>query len=141
MGLCGAAAMHLKGEGVAEKNISKAVDLYGEAAALGSVKALNGLGYIYFYGEALPKNETKAFHYFLAASDAGLDGDSFTNAAHCLANGIGDNHIPSPYSPLFPSCLFYRSLPLLFPSHLSHPSNAPLSLSLLPPIAPISPQV
>jgi TPR repeat protein len=49
--------MH-QGEGT-EKNVTKAVDLYEEAAALGSVKALNGLGYIYFYGQALPKNEVR----------------------------------------------------------------------------------
>ena len=67
----------------------QAVELYDTAAGLGSVKALNGLGYIHFYGESLPKNETKAFHYFLRASEEGLDGDSFTNAAHCLAHGIG----------------------------------------------------
>lgn len=88
MGLCGAAAMFLKGEGT-EKNVSRAVELYNEAAALGSVKALNGLGYIYFYGDALPKNETRAFSYFISASEYGQDGDSFTNAAFCLSQGIG----------------------------------------------------
>jgi TPR repeat protein len=81
--------MHLKGEGTPQKNTSLAVDLYEEAAALGSIKALNGLGYIYFYGESLPKNETKAFQYFLSAADASIDGDSLTNAAHCLLYGIG----------------------------------------------------
>jgi SEL1 protein len=55
-GLCGAAAMYVKGEGT-EKNVTRAVELYEEAAALGSAKALNGLGYIYFYGQSLPKNE------------------------------------------------------------------------------------
>ena len=116
MGLCGAAAMvstnilpklslvfsfflllifvyekfiqYLKGEG-SEKNVSRAVELYSEAAALGSVKALNGLGYLYFYGDAVPKNESKAFHYFIAATEHSLDGDSFTNAAFCLEKGIG----------------------------------------------------
>jgi TPR repeat protein len=39
--------------------VTKAVDHYEKAAALGSVKALNGLGFLYFYGEALPKNEVE----------------------------------------------------------------------------------
>jgi SEL1 protein len=67
-GLCGAAAMYLKGEGT-DKNVTKAVDLYEEAAALGSVKALNGLGYIYFYGQALPKNEVRYLLSSLPATD------------------------------------------------------------------------
>ncbi len=48
--MCCAAAMHLKGEGVNAINGTKAVELYSQAADLGSVKALNGLGYIYYYG-------------------------------------------------------------------------------------------
>ena len=55
-GMCGVAAMNLKGEGT-DKNISKAISMYERAAALGSVKALNGLGYIFFYGQEVPKNE------------------------------------------------------------------------------------
>ena len=85
--------MHVQGEGTpeGEKNVTRALELYDEASLLGSVKALNGLGYIYFYGHepVLPKNETKAFHYFLAASEYGQEGDSFTNAAYMLAHGIG----------------------------------------------------
>ena len=63
--------------------------MYSEAASLGSVKALNGLGYLYFYGDAVPKNESKAFQYFMAATEHSMDGDSFTNAAFCLEKGIG----------------------------------------------------
>lgn len=42
-----------------DKNITHAVELYEEAAALGSVKALNGLGFAYFYGHGddLPANK------------------------------------------------------------------------------------
>ena len=53
------------------------------------MKALNGLGYLYFYGDAVPKNESKAFLFFIAATEHNLDGDSFTNAAFCLEKGIG----------------------------------------------------
>jgi TPR repeat protein len=43
--------MHLKGEGLAQPNATRAIELYSEAANQGSVKALNGLGYIYFNGQ------------------------------------------------------------------------------------------
>lgn len=58
-GLCGAAAMYLKGEGTANsaKNTSRAIDLYETAASMGSVKALNGLGYMFFFGQEVDKNE------------------------------------------------------------------------------------
>lgn len=49
--MCCAAAMYVKGEGMGQPNASRAIELYTEAADLGSVKALNGLGYIYFYGQ------------------------------------------------------------------------------------------
>ena len=56
-GMCGAANMYLKGEGGEGKNVTKAIELYEKAAAMGAVRALNGLGYIYFYGQEVPKNE------------------------------------------------------------------------------------
>ena len=46
--------MFLKGEG-GEVNYTRAVDLYEKAAASGSVEALNGLGYAYFFGNHLPQ--------------------------------------------------------------------------------------
>ena len=49
--MCCEAAMFLKGEGMAERNTSRALELYTRAADMGSVKALNGLGFIYFYGQ------------------------------------------------------------------------------------------
>lgn len=88
-GLCGAAAMYLKGEG-GDKNLTHALQLYEEAAALGSVRALNGLGYIYFYGqEGISKNETKAYLYFLAGAETETDSDALFNAGFCLQQGIG----------------------------------------------------
>lgn len=55
-GLCGAAGMALKGEG-GPRNVSTAIELYERAAKDGAVRALNGLGYMYFFGHDLPKNE------------------------------------------------------------------------------------
>jgi TPR repeat protein len=48
---------NLLGEGGADVNITKAVLLYEEAASMGSIRALNGLGYMYFYGQGVAKNE------------------------------------------------------------------------------------
>jgi len=53
------------------------------------VAALNGLGYLYFQGQALPQDLGKAFGYFHEAATLGHDGDSMYNAGHCLANGFG----------------------------------------------------
>lgn len=89
---CAMANMYLKGEGTTPantKNVTRAIALYEEAAALGSIRGLNGLGYIYFYGQEVPKNETKAFGYFLAAAETETDQDSLFNTAHCLEYGIG----------------------------------------------------
>lgn len=46
--MCGAAGMYLKGEGTAQ-NISRAIYLYENASSLGSIRALNGLGYTTYY--------------------------------------------------------------------------------------------
>lgn len=42
-GMCCVAAMYLKGEGMDAANGTRAVELYTEAAGMGSVKALNGV--------------------------------------------------------------------------------------------------
>lgn len=47
--------MYLKGEGT-KVNHTKAVELFELAAAEGYVRALNGLGYVYFNGHVLPQN-------------------------------------------------------------------------------------
>lgn len=47
--------MYLKGEGT-EADHRKAVELYELAAAEKHVRALNGLGYEYFHGHAVPHN-------------------------------------------------------------------------------------
>jgi TPR repeat protein len=42
-----------------DKNISRALGLYDKAAAMGSIRAFNGLGYVYFFGhgEEAPLNK------------------------------------------------------------------------------------
>jgi len=47
------------GEG-AERNTSRAVSLFEEAAAKGALTAINGLGYVYFFGQGgMQKNEVR----------------------------------------------------------------------------------
>lgn len=88
-GMCGAANMYLKGEGT-ELNASKAIELYEHATTNGSIRAYNGLGYLYYYGTAqVPKNSTLAFQYFLMAAQFENDGDALFNTAYCYENGIG----------------------------------------------------
>jgi SEL1 protein len=87
-GMCGAAAMYLKGEGTT-MNVSKAVELYENATRNGTIRAYNGLGYLYFYGSQVPKNETKAFEYFQIAAQYETDGDSLFNAGYCCEHGVG----------------------------------------------------
>lgn len=48
--------MYMKGEGT-EPNYSRAVTLYELAAKEGHVRALNGLGFEYFHGHVLLRNE------------------------------------------------------------------------------------
>ncbi len=87
-GMCGAAGMYLKGEGT-EVNVSRAISLYENATLNGSVRAYNGLGYLYFYGSQVTKNESKAYEYFLLAAQYENDGDALFNAAYLLENGLG----------------------------------------------------
>lgn len=47
--------MYLKGEGT-EVNHSRALELYKFAAEDNHVRALNGLGFEYFNGNAIPRN-------------------------------------------------------------------------------------
>jgi len=64
---CAAAGMYLKGEGGAA-NHSHAVELYEAAAKQGSIKALNGLGYAYFFGNHLPQNLTKVMVVYIVTA-------------------------------------------------------------------------
>ena len=58
-GTVGVAKMTLKGGG-GDRNLTKALEYYENAANRSSPDALNGLGYMYFYGDNVPKNETTA---------------------------------------------------------------------------------
>lgn len=91
--------MFVKGEGTA-RNVTAALELYTRAASNHSAQALNGLGYLYFYGVTddaagqpvvlLPANHTTAFAYFSqAANTSGADGDAAFNVAYCLEHGLG----------------------------------------------------
>ncbi|OQS02184.1 hypothetical protein THRCLA_05419 [Thraustotheca clavata] len=83
------AGMLLKGEGVAQNNAS-AIAWYEEAAKFNNVRALNGLGYIYFYGTAnCTQNQTKGLEYFKRAAAQESDGDSLFNVGYCHFNGLG----------------------------------------------------
>jgi TPR repeat protein len=89
-GMCGAANMYLKGEGMSTgSNVTRAIELYEQATKLDSIRAFNGLGYLYFYGQQVEQNETKAFEYFLHAASYENDGDSMFNVAFCLERGLG----------------------------------------------------
>jgi len=56
--------MFLKGEGT-DQNVSRAIELYEDAAGHGSAKALNGLGFMYFYGQSVSKNEVSRLLSFV----------------------------------------------------------------------------
>ena len=86
---CCVASMALKGEGT-QKNVSKAIQLYEEAVLQNnSVKAMNGLGYLYFYGNEVQQNYTKAFEYFSQAALTESESDSIFNTGYCYEFGLG----------------------------------------------------
>ena len=91
-GTVGVAKMNLKGEGLAGgvKNVSRAMEMYEQAAKRDSPDALNGLGYIYFYGDAdIEKNTTTALSYFRKAAALG-NADGHMNSGLMLRAGIGE---------------------------------------------------
>ena len=117
-GTVAVAKMMLKGEGSLEgdgagapseeragtRNLSKALAYYEDAANRSSSDALNGLGYLYFYGEPpVEKNETKALEYFRRAARLG-NGDGLVNAGLMLKGGIGcDKNVTAAYE-MFARC-------------------------------------
>lgn len=107
-GTVGVAKMVLKGEG-GLRNTTEALEYYTNAAERGASDALNGLGYLYFYGEdwdertgdtgdtgdagdtkptRIRKNDTAALEYFNRAADLG-NGDGLVNAGMMLRAGLG----------------------------------------------------
>ncbi|KAF0744070.1 hypothetical protein Ae201684_001333 [Aphanomyces euteiches] len=84
-----AAGMLLKGEGVTQDN-ETAIQWYERAAKHNDVRALNGLGYIHFYGTAnCTQNQTKGLEYFERAAAQRTDGDSIFNTGYCHYLGLG----------------------------------------------------
>ena len=54
-----------------QKDMQKAVELYTEAAELGSVDALFNLGYAFELGEGVEQDETKSVHFYIKAAMQG----------------------------------------------------------------------
>ena len=67
---CGRVRSRGQGEG-GDANHTRAVELYEAAAAAGSSRALNGLGYEYFFGHVLQKDAERAYGYFAEAARLG----------------------------------------------------------------------
>jgi len=63
-------ALHDKGDGVKQNKV-KAVELYTQAHAAGSIIATLNLGVMYFKGEGVKQNKAKAFEFFGKAHSAG----------------------------------------------------------------------
>ena len=73
--------MLLKGEGV-DKNVPQAINWYEKAIKQDELSAMNGLGFIHFFGNGnITANTSRALHYF---SQNLRDGDSLFNAAYIL---------------------------------------------------------
>lgn len=72
--------MYLKGEGT-EVNHTRAVELYEIAAKENHVRALNGLGFEYFSGHALPRNTVSCWVYRQAYGILGSMHKVFTSRA------------------------------------------------------------
>lgn len=62
---------------------------FQRAAEGGSVKALNGLGYLYFHGSVVPENKTEALQWFVKAAALERDADSIYNVGKCFEEGWG----------------------------------------------------
>lgn len=83
------AGMLLKGEGADQDNAT-AIDWYEKAAMQNHTRALNGLGFIHFYGSSgVPENKSLALEFFERAALNEEDGDSLFNAGYCYAIGVG----------------------------------------------------
>ena len=64
------------------------MDYYHAAANRSSPDALNGLGYLHFYGDEVERNLTTALSYFKRAAELG-SGDGLVNAGLMLRGGMG----------------------------------------------------
>lgn len=69
-------------------DMKRALMWYNKAAARHSVEAVYNLGQIYYLGQAIPKDYTKAHHYFLQAAKAGYAPAQY-NLADMYYYGLG----------------------------------------------------
>ena len=54
-----------------QKDMRRAVELWTEAAVLGSIKALHSLGISYHYGDGVQQDEVKGIHFYMKAAMRG----------------------------------------------------------------------
>jgi len=71
-----------------EKDLSKAVGLFRQAADMGNPAAMTNLGYCYKYGQGVEKDLSKAVQLYQQAADMGNPVAMF-NLGYCYDNGIG----------------------------------------------------
>jgi TPR repeat protein len=70
----------------AQPSFAAAVEWYEKAVELGEPGALNGLGYLNFFGKEVPQNLTRSLELFLRN---GRDGDSLFNAGYQYLHAMG----------------------------------------------------
>ncbi len=120
-GTVGLAKLMLKGEGV-DKNLTKAMELYEEAAEKGIADAYNGLGFAAFYGSEgeFEANKTLALIHFRKAAALGSP-DGMVNAGLMFRGGIGVEG-NKPNTSL--AYVYFRRCADMFPEHISCQYNA-----------------
>jgi TonB family protein len=68
--ICEQALRHLIGWGV-PRDLRKAIELYQRAADVGSLRAMNDLGFLYENGEGVPRDEAAAAAWYRKAAERG----------------------------------------------------------------------
>ena len=120
-GTVGLAKLMLKGEGV-KKNLTKAMELYEDAASKGIADAYNGLGFAAFYGSEgeFEANKTLALINFRKAAALGSP-DGMVNAGLMLRGGMGveGNKVDTKLA-----YTYFRRCADQFPDHISCQYNA-----------------
>jgi TPR repeat protein len=100
-----AAELCLKGEGT-PKNFTAALAYYERAGAMNDTRALNGLGYAYYFGQhGVEQNATLAFAHFARAAAQRTDSDSLFNAGRCLQTGVGTSRNLTAARELYEDCV------------------------------------
>ena len=84
---------HVRGKLGLKKDMRKAVELWTEAAELGSAEALFGLGNAYYHGEGVPRNEEKADEFYKKAVMQGHAQSRYNLAYHEAEKGHHDRAV------------------------------------------------